>query len=68
MPPFQCIFERVDHSAKVRLGDSRPWPTRRVGYEYVGYGPTKKFAVEILKKKECPTECRPETHQDWLYC
>ena len=41
---------------------------KRQGFQYVGYGPTKEFAVEILKRKECPAECRPQDHQDWLYC
>ena len=38
------------------------------GFQYVGYGPTKDAVVEALSKKECPVECRPEDHQDWLYC
>ena len=27
-------------------------------------GNTAKYGIEI----ECPTKCRPEDHQDWLYC
>ena len=35
---------------------------------YVGYGPTKNYAVKALRRKRCPVKCRPEAHKDWEYC
>ena len=35
---------------------------------YVGYGPTKNYAVRALRRKRCPVKCRPEAHKDWEYC
>ena len=43
--------------------DNQPSPTR-----YVGYGPTKNYAVKALRRKRCPVKCRPEAHKDWEYC
>ena len=42
---------------------TNPPPTR-----YVGYGPTKNYAVKALRRKRCPVKCRPEAHKDWEYC
>ena len=42
---------------------TNPPPTR-----YVGYGPTKNYAVKALRRKRCPSKCRPEAHKDWQYC
>ena len=40
----------------------------REGFYYVGYGPTKNYAVRALRRKRCPVACRPEAHRDWQYC
>ena len=63
-----AIFDSYNCRDEEKFGQSRPWPTQREGYLYVGYGPTKDVIVEALSKMECPAECRPEEHQDWLYC
>ena len=35
---------------------------------YVGSGAAKGEAIEKFKGKECPEECRPVDHKDWIYC
>ena len=35
---------------------------------YVGSGAAKDEAIEKFKGKECPVECRPADHKDWIYC
>lgn len=45
--------------------DSIPFPTRRVGDCFVGQvGNCNKNSTFI----ECPVECRPKGHKDWIYC
>ena len=63
-----AIFDSYNCLEVERFGQCRAWPTKREGHRYVGYGPTKQVAVEALSRKKCPAECRPEGHQDWLYC
>ena len=50
------------------LGPMQSWPTRRKGFTYVGYGPSKGMYSRILRRTKCPRKCRPEGHQDWMYC
>ena len=52
----------------LRMGRMRPWPTQREGFLYVGYGPTKGYAVYIIRNTKCPMLCRPESHKYWQYC
>ena len=63
-----AIFDSYNCRNVKKYGHARPWPTRRQGYRYVGYGPTKEGPMKTLSRKECPVECRPQDHQDWLYC
>merc|ERR1711872_6861 len=63
------IHDSYTCTQKVLQGQGlRPWPSRRVAYAYVGYGPTKDGPMQIIKSKECPKKCRPPNHQDWKYC
>lgn len=41
---------------------TKPWPSQRVNGTFVG----DKNNMRI--KKECPKECRPPKHEDWLFC
>ena len=45
---------------------SRPFPTRRknVPNNFVG----SYFNKNETHWKECPEECRPVDHKDWIYC
>ena len=63
-----AIFDSYNCRDVKTFGHCRPWPTQRQGYQFVGYGPTKHLAVKFLKMTKCPAECRPEEHQDWMYC
>ncbi|XP_023324060.1 uncharacterized protein LOC111698059 isoform X2 [Eurytemora carolleeae] len=45
-----------------------PYPTRRVGFTFVGYGPSWNHMMWALANSPCPVECRPPNHQDWDYC
>lgn len=51
-----------------KYGHMTPWPTRRKGFTYVGYGPTKDDVSKGLTNKKCPVNCRPTGHKDWEYC
>ncbi|XP_023325820.1 uncharacterized protein LOC111699376 [Eurytemora carolleeae] len=46
----------------------RPWPTRRIGFVYAGYGPTKAWGMRKVSKAMCPITCRPMENKNWLYC
>ena len=50
------------------LGDTVPWPTRRKGTTYVGFGPSKGVYRRRIAQTPCPVECRPSHHKDWKYC
>lgn len=41
---------------------TKPWPSQRVNGTFVG----DKDNMRI--KTECPKECRPPKHEDWLFC
>ncbi len=46
----------------------RPFPTRRNGTLYVGWGPAKGSA-DNTGVRECPRACRPKEHaREWTYC
>ena len=46
--------------------DSTPFPTQRKGGCFVGQsGPGDCYPDKIA---ECPVECRPKSHQDWIHC
>ncbi len=53
----------------VQYGDSKPFPTERVGSCYVatmemnGYCATNKTLLP-----ECPMACRLNEHKDWTHC
>ncbi|CAG0886191.1 unnamed protein product [Darwinula stevensoni] len=46
----------------------RPFPTRRVGNRYVGYGATKDSAAAVIATSHCPVACRPVEHREWVKC
>ena len=50
------------------MGVMTPWPSQRTGFLYVGYGPTKDYAIRMIRKTRCPRLCRPRDHKDWQYC
>ena len=46
--------------------DSEPFPTQRIGNCFVGrVGNCNSTATDFY---QCPRECRPENHQEWLNC
>jgi len=65
---FSAIYDSYNCGIIWKFGHCRPWPTKREGFRYVGYGPTKNYAVKALRRKRCPVKCRPEAHKDWEYC
>ncbi|XP_066950663.1 uncharacterized protein [Macrobrachium rosenbergii] len=47
---------------------SHPFPSQRVNSDFVGQRSyLKEFRGEKIST-ECPVECRPRQHLDWLYC
>ncbi|XP_047477931.1 uncharacterized protein LOC125031301 [Penaeus chinensis] len=49
-----------------RRQNPRPFPTRRDGRNYTGFGRTKMSVAESLPP--CPVPCRPLSHRDWTFC
>ena len=48
--------------------NSLPWPMKRLSDCFVG---SPSYCNESLANKfyeECPFDCRPKNHKDWLYC
>ena len=63
-----AIYDSYNCGMVWKFGHTRPWPTKRKGFYYVGYGPSKNYAMKALRRKRCPVKCRPEAHKDWQYC
>ena len=49
---------------------SQPWPTKRQGDCFVGciHCECNDLKKEIKAFGNCPLECRPKNHTDWIYC
>jgi hypothetical protein len=62
------IHDSYNCRRQATLGISQPWPTKRKGFTYVGFGPSKVMYAKILRQTRCPVACRPEGHREWLYC
>lgn len=48
---------------------TRPFPSRRNSTEYVGnilISSTLESDDPLIR--ECPEDCRPPSHLDWIYC
>ncbi|XP_064099258.1 uncharacterized protein LOC135210304 [Macrobrachium nipponense] len=45
---------------------SEPFPTRRDGRYFVGWGPLRDAELDGISI--CPRQCRPVNHQDWILC
>ncbi len=54
--------------ASYHCGGGIPFPTKRRGFTYVGFGPTKMAPAQRLMSRPCPKKCRPKKHNDWKYC
>ncbi len=67
---FDSVVHDCFHCEKEKLcppGVCRPFPTRRNGTLYTGWGATKNKPTDTLVLK-CPVACRPQSHKDWDYC
>ena len=69
------VDDSVIHDAYTckSYNNSRPFPTRRVGYCFVGTIMNRLEAcsnatAEKLKYYTCPEQCRPSNHLDWTSC
>lgn len=64
---YSCGYKKFNEFHQVE-----PFPTKRTGDLYVGWGNTKEEEWKKRNRatgiKECPKRCRPEEHQDWIYC
>lgn len=49
-----------------KFKDSKPFPTKRQGDCFVGGINCNRSATAVILN--CPKECRPKNHQDWLTC
>ena len=53
---------------------NRPWPTQRISGpnftapENLNFVGSKGEAIGLDNHWECPLECRPKNHSDWLLC
>ena len=62
--PFVVNRATIHDSYYCRLySNSKPFPSKRVGFAFVG----NSFANQT-NTKECPIECRPNDHIDWIHC
>ena len=53
----------------VHYGDSKPFPTERVGSCFIGSVDTKESCAENKRLlPEGPMVCRPTEHKDWTRC
>jgi hypothetical protein len=50
-----------------RAGD-KSWPVRRKGNCFVGLPSTEPCEESGTFRPECPRQCRPVAHQDWIFC
>ncbi|XP_042213523.1 uncharacterized protein LOC121860430 isoform X2 [Homarus americanus] len=47
---------------------SRPFPTKRENFTFVGMRSLREYYSEDSIKDPCPVQCRPAKHKDWIYC
>ena len=48
----------------------KPFPTKRKDelFNFIGCQVGREERITFEKEHECPVECRPTNHKDWLYC
>ncbi|KAK3863482.1 hypothetical protein Pcinc_016151 [Petrolisthes cinctipes] len=53
-----------------RYPSTRPFPTRRQNFTFVGMRTYRGKYVndQVPETMPCPVHCRPKEHQDWIYC
>lgn len=59
---YSCTFKKFGQFHPVR-----PFPERRDGVLYAGWGPVKT-SPNKTGIVACPKRCRPTQHPDWIYC
>ncbi|KAF2362616.1 hypothetical protein FHG87_006642 [Trinorchestia longiramus] len=68
----RCFMEEnaLQHSSFwcTSFGKSVAFPTQRQNGFFVGNPMYRKQYENSSVNQQCPTECRPAQHQDWLYC
>ncbi|XP_068239762.1 uncharacterized protein [Palaemon carinicauda] len=47
---------------------SRPFPTKRVNFTFIGMRTSRKKYAHDEIKTPCPVQCRPPNHKDWTFC
>lgn len=73
-PLINSIFWRdlendsIQHDAYTckYFNNSKPFPTKRDEMTFIGC--PSHDCVGKVTIKECPVECRPNEHQEWVYC
>ncbi|ROT69401.1 hypothetical protein C7M84_012409 [Penaeus vannamei] len=51
-----------------RIGPSVPLPTQRQGIEFCGLSAFNPYQGILFRERDCPLECRPKEHPDWVKC
>ncbi|XP_063592878.1 uncharacterized protein LOC134769981 [Penaeus indicus] len=51
-----------------RIGPSVPMPTQRQGIEFCGLSAFNPYQGILFRERDCPLECRPKEHPDWVKC
>ncbi|XP_047497909.1 uncharacterized protein LOC125044972 [Penaeus chinensis] len=59
---FTCKKKLREH------GPAVPFPTKREGGKYCGWGTYKVAEARLVANTVCPEECRPKDHKDWTRC
>lgn len=47
--------------------DSKPFPSQRKVNDFIG-SIVSSGDIPSFQISECPRECRPNDHQDWIFC
>lgn len=59
-----------DSYSCIHFPSTRPFPTRRKNFTFVGMRSYRKQFVgdQVPYSSPCPVRCRPKKHKDWIHC
>ena len=69
-PVAKAVVMSHDSYTCTMFPNSHPFPTKRedaIG-NYIGGVIGHGARIKFVPENECPANCRPKEHQDWVYC
>ncbi|XP_064122132.1 uncharacterized protein LOC135226463 [Macrobrachium nipponense] len=67
-PTFKKNHTSHDAYSCLEYPESRPFPTRRLNFTFIGMRTARNEFAQDKINKPCPVQCRPANHKDWTFC